>query len=394
LKTVEILFWVFFAIVLYTYAGYGIVMFFAVKIKEAVCRPRPSQLPSPAPDVTLMIAAWNEESIVEEKMANCRELQYPGRLTVCWVTDGSTDGTNELLKKYPDVKVVFSPERRGKTAALNHGMDGIDTPIVIFTDANTMLNPHAVTNIVRRFSDQRVGCVAGEKRIAAGRDDGSAAEGEGLYWRYESTLKDLDSRLWSAVGAAGELFAVRSELFEQMPQDTLLDDFILSMRITMKGYRIAYAPDAYAVEGGSANMREEQKRKVRIAAGGLQSIARLTPLLNIFRYGVLSFEYISHRVLRWSLTPVVMLALLPLNVALVCTCPDSPLWRAMLAGQAAFYLAGFAGKILADNGVRSPLIVPYYFLFMNLNVFLGVHYLWRRKRGGVSSGAWEKARRA
>lgn len=147
--------------------------------------------------------------------------------------------------------------------------------------------------------------------------NGAAAGGEGLYWRYESTLKALDARLYSAVGAAGELFAVRRELFEEMERDTLLDDFVLSLRIAMKGYLIAYCSDAYAIESGSADMREEQKRKVRIAAGGLQSIWRLKPLLNPMRYGVLSFQYISHRVLRWSLTPILMFALLPLNIILL-----------------------------------------------------------------------------
>lgn len=149
--------------------------------------------------------------------------------------------------------------------------------------------------------------------------DGAAAGGEGIYWKYESTLKALDARLYSAVGAAGELFAVRRELFETMEPDTLLDDFILSLRITMKGYIIAYCTNAYAIESGSADMREEEKRKVRIAAGGLQSIRRLRPLLNPFRYGVLSFQYTSHRVLRWSVTPFLLFALLPLNVAIYLT---------------------------------------------------------------------------
>ncbi len=394
--TVEILFWVFFGIVVYTYVGYGIVMFIAVKIKELFCKPRKLEVPDPAPEVVLMIAAFNEEQIVAPKMANCRALDYPaGKLQIVWVTDGTTDRTNELLAAYPDARVIYSPERRGKTAALNHGVGEITAPIVVFTDANTMLNHDAIRNIVRRFSDPRVGCVAGEKRVVVQQGDGSAAEGEGLYWKYESTLKDLDSRLYSAVGAAGELFAVRRELFRPMPEDTLLDDFILSMLIAGQGYRIAYAPDAFAEEGGSADMREEQKRKVRIAAGGLQSIARLAPLLNIFRYGVLSFEYISHRVLRWSLTPVVLVALLPLNIALVAAYPTSALYWLLLTGQVVFYAAGFAGKVLADKGVtKSPLIIPYYFLFMNLNVFLGMQYLYKRKKKGVTSGAWEKAKRA
>lgn len=136
-------------------------------------------------------------------------------------------------------------------------------------------------------------------RRAAARRRGCG--GEGLYWKYESALKRLDWRLYSAMGAAGELFAVRRGLFERMENDTLLDDFVLSLRIVQKGYRIAYCDTAYAIEGASSDMKEEQKRKVRICAGGLQSIGRLRPLLNVFRYGVVSFMFLSHRVLRWSL---------------------------------------------------------------------------------------------
>ena len=148
----------------------------------------------------------------------------------------------------------------------------------MFTDANTHLNREALREIVHAFTDPKVGCVAGEKRIAVQSKDNAASGGEGLYWEYESTLKALDARLYSAVGAAGELFAMRRELFEEMRTDTLLDDFILSLRIVMQEHAIAYCANAYAVESGSADMREEEKRKVRIAAGGLQSIWRLRPL--------------------------------------------------------------------------------------------------------------------
>ena len=243
-----------------------------------------------SPDLTLFIAAYNEEAVVDEKMRNSLELDYPAdKLHIFWVTDGSNDRTNKLLAKWPQATVIYQPERQGKTAALNRGMQFVKTPLVVFTDANTHINREALREIVRAFTNPKVGCVAGEKRIAVQAKDNAASGGEGIYWKYESTLKKLDSRLYSAAGAAGELFAIRSELFEKMDTDTLLDDFILSLRIVMRGYTIAYCADAYATESGSADMREEEKRKVRIAAGGLQSIWRLCPLLNPFRYGIFSF---------------------------------------------------------------------------------------------------------
>ena len=189
---------------------------------------------------------------------------------------------------------------------MNRGIKFVTTPIVIFTDANTSINSQSIREMVRYFNNPKVGCVAGEKRINMHTKDEAAVGGEGMYWKYESFLKKLDSQLHSAVGAAGELFAIRTSLYEQMPNDTLLDDFILSLKIAMKKYIIAYCNKAYAMENGSANMKEEEKRKVRIAAGGIQAIYRLRKLLNPFRYGILSFQYVSHRVLRWSITPIAL----------------------------------------------------------------------------------------
>ncbi len=392
----EIIFWISLFIVFYTYLGYGILLYILVKIKE--CFRKTVVAPMPAdnslPDLTLFIAAYNEETVVDEKMRNSLELDYPAeKLHIFWVTDGSNDRTNELLAKWPQATVIYQPERQGKTAALNRGMQFVKTPLVVFTDANTHINREALREIVHAFANPKVGCVAGEKRIAVQVKDNAASGGEGIYWKYESTLKKLDSRLYSAVGAAGELFAIRSELFEEMATDTLLDDFILSLRIVMRGYTIAYCADAYATESGSADMREEEKRKVRIAAGGLQSIWRLRPLLNPFHYGIFSFQYVSHRVLRWSLTPILLFLLLPLNTILIFT-TDSPLFYAVIwLLQALFYLMGSWGYYLSTKHIKNKILfIPYYFLFMNINVIRGINYL--RKRKGNASGAWEKARRA
>lgn len=388
---IKVIFFTSLAIVFYTYIGYGIILWLMVKIKTLFARPEKHES-TELPDVTLFIAAYNEESVIEEKMKNCRALNYPGdKLNIVWVTDGSNDSTNEMLAGYNDVTVLFEPQRGGKTAAINRGMQYIHTPVVIFTDANTMINSEAVREIVKCFENPAVGCVAGEKRIAVLEKDGAAAGGEGLYWKYESALKSLDSKLKTAVGAAGELFAIRRDLFTVMDNDTLLDDFILSMRIAAQGYKIEYCDRAYAVESGSADMKEEEKRKVRIAAGGLQSVWRLRALLNIFRYGMMSFQYISHRVLRWSVTPLLLFLLLPLNIIIVAIDSHHPLYTVILILQILFYAAGLWGYYLSKKAINNKLLyIPYYFLFMNINVIKGFFYL-RRKKG---NGAWEKAKRA
>ena len=301
------------------------------------------------PEVTLFITAFNEEDVVDEKMENSLELDYPAdKLRIVWVTDGSDDGTNERLQTRWAGKatVHFQPLRQGKTAAMTRGMTLVDTPLVVFTDANTMVNREAIREIVLAFRNPKVGCVAGEKRIAVQAKDGAAAGGEGIYWKYEST---------------------------------------------MKGYIIAYCTNAYAIESGSADMREEEKRKVRIAAGGLQSIRRLRPLLNPFRYGVLSFQYTSHRVLRWSVTPFLLFALLPLNVTILLTGGSPVFYGVLLVLQVFFYGLGYWGYYLSTRQIKNKLLfIPYYFLFMNINVLRGIRYL-KKKRG---SGTWEKAKRA
>ncbi len=388
---IEIIFWIAAFVVFYTYLGYGMVLGVLVGLKEKLFPDPVLELPVDLPHVTLFIAAYNEELIVKEKMDNCHDLIYPkDKLHILWVTDGSNDRTNELLKEYENVEICFTPERRGKSMALNHGMEYVKTPFVVFTDANAMLNKEALLEMMRLFTDPKVGCIAGEKRVMQDEKQ-SAGATEGVYWKYESKLKEWDYRLYSAVGAAGELFGLRTELFTELPHDTLLDDFILSLRIAMKGYRVGYSKDAYASETASANMEEEAKRKVRIAAGGLQSIARLWPLLNIFRFGLLSWQYTSHRVLRWTVTPFLLLMLLPLNIALLWS-EHIVFYAVILVLQVVFYLMAWGGAVMANRKLRSKvLFVPYYFMFMNLNVFKGIRYLSKNKKKG---GVWEKAKRS
>ena len=389
----KIFFWICVFLVFYTYIGYGMLLWVLVKMKRFV-KGKAVKAALPAdedlPDVTFMVCAYNEQDVVDMKMENTLQFDYPhDKLHIMWVTDGSTDATNDRLSRYPGVEIVFSPERKGKTAALNHGISMVKTDLTIMTDANTMVNPEAVREIVRCFQDPQVACVAGEKRVMARHEGQAAAEGEGLYWKYESALKKMDSELYSAMGAAGELNAIRTRLYQPMPENALLDDFVMSMRMVGQGYRIAYSPDAYAMEYGSADLNEESKRKRRIAAGGLQSIWWLRSMMNPLRNPMVAFQFVSHRVLRWSITPVALLALIPLNVALVLM-KAGTVYNIIWALQLLFYLAAFIAWVMERQGRKNKLLyVPYYFLFMNLNVFKGMKYLCSHQ----SSGAWEKAKR-
>ncbi|WP_312339736.1 glycosyltransferase family 2 protein [Sphingobacterium sp.] len=382
-------------LVIYTYLGYAFVIFMLAKLFPYPSKKKLDYLNSHEnqfPPLTLFITAYNEAEIISKKMSNCLDLEYPSdKLHILWVIDGSTDNSRSLLEQYPMVEIVSSPLRKGKTAAVNHGMKYVKTPIVIFSDANCLLNTDALKIIASQFGDPSVGCVSGEKRVAFSDNDAVSSKGEGAYWKYESLLKRLDFEFYSAVGAAGELFALRTELFATMEEDTLLDDFMLSMRIAQKGFRIAYTPDAFAVEYGSLNMEEEGKRKRRIAAGGWQSIGRLLPLLNVFKFGKLSFQYISHRVLRWSVTPFALFALFPLTAILgYWSSSLINVFNIIFVGQCLFYICAALGYLMRNSSKSSKLFyIPYYFLFMNINVIRGIYYLFNRS----FIGGWEKSQR-
>ena len=249
------------------------------------------------------------------------------------------------------------------------------------------MNREAVREIVQHYADPTVGAVAGEKRIR--RRGSAAATGEGLYWRYESWLKRVDSELWTVVGADGGLLSCRRELFEPLEEDAILDDFVLSLRIAAKGYRVVYEPRAYAVEEASASVGDELKRRIRIAAGGWQSMVRLRSLLNPFPHATLSFQYLSHRVLRWSVVPLLLLLLVPANCALAAISP-AHVYRAFLLGQVAFYGLASAGYMCDRRGYRvTALHVPYYFVVTNYAALRG----FGRFLAGRQPATWERARR-
>lgn len=376
------------ALVLYTYVGYGIIIYLFSDIKGKQKIPE-NQADTELPDVTLMVAAYNEERFIAAKIKNSLSLDYPAQKLNVWiVADGSTDQTMSIAQNFPTIKTFHLPERKGKIHAVNRVMQLVKTPIVVFSDANTTLNPAALKNIVRHFQDKKVGGVAGEKRIAVNNEDNASGAGEGLYWKYESTLKTLDSNLSTAIGAAGELFALRTELYDETAPDSIIEDFVTSMKIVAKGYRFVYEPDAYAMETASASIHDEWKRKVRISAGGLQAIGRLPELLNPFRYGLISWQYVSHRVLRWTLTPLALPLLIVSNFVLY---NESTFYQISFLGQLLFYVIAIMGHFLREKKIAiKGFFVPYYFSMMNLSVFAGIMRLFKKQQSVI----WEKSERA
>ena len=386
-----ILFWVLIGLAVYAYAVYPLLIAAIARLKRN--QPQPP-LPETLPHVTLFVTAFNEEQFVDEKIANSHAIDYPAdRLHLVWVTDGSDDNTNQLLAQYPDVKVFFEPERRGKVHAMKRGLQLIDTDIVIFTDANTMLSADSVKEMVRLFENPQIGCVAGEKRISSDIQQNAASSGEGAYWRYESWIKRNDATAGSAIGAAGELFAMRRSLYQPISDNTLLDDFEISLRIALTGYKIGYSPRACAIERPSANIGEEMKRKVRIAAGSFQTMLRLGGLFNFFSHPMLTFQYVSHKVLRWVLVPLAMVLIIPLNIyfCVINNFSINNIYTWTLAAQILFYVATFVGFALQNKKLNASWIyIPYYFFLANKAMWLG---FWRFCRNKQSVN-WERAKRA
>lgn len=367
----------------YIFIGYGLVLFILNALKK---KRMPAALKA-FPELTLVVPCYNESSILKAKVENCLALDYPReKLKLLFVLDGSTDGSAEALLQYTTVKVLHDPVRKGKAAALNHAMRHVDSEITVFSDCNTFLNAGALQLMARHFSDAQTGCVAGEKKILADHADDAAAAGEGMYWRYESILKKLDASFWSAVGAAGELMAIRTELYSPLPEDTVLDDFMQSMQIAARGYRIAYEPDAYAAELASDGLEEELKRKLRIAAGCWQAMGRLKRILHWPDTPALCFQYFSRRILRWTVSPFLLIAVLILNMVLAAN--GSFVW--LLALQIAFYTVALAGWICRNRKTKWKfLFAPCYFCMMHYAVVAGLFRHLAKKQ----DAAWAKAAR-
>jgi poly-beta-1,6-N-acetyl-D-glucosamine synthase len=378
-------------VVLYSYIGYGLIVFLCNRLKVfSKGKADLSAMPDFEPHVTLIIAAYNEQDFIRQKIENSLALGYPSeKLIITFVADGSIDNTVSIIKEYPGINLLFNNERKGKVAAMHRAMQTVMTPYVIFSDANTLLNKESIRNIIRHYADPEVGGVAGEKKVVTSFDTLEKDSGEGMYWKYESFLKKEDYEFYSVVGAAGELFSLQTKLYEHPGNNVLLDDFVISLRVCLKGYRVAYEPDAYALETPSLSLSEERKRKIRISAGGFQSMVMLKHLLHFTKHKRLTFQYVSHRVLRWTLCPL-MIPLIFISNLLIVLIDPSLFYILLLYAQIAFYFCVLLGWALPFIGIKpGKFYVFYYFIFMNISLYQGFF----RYLGGKQSVIWDKALR-
>lgn len=331
------------------------------------------------PTVSVLIAAHDEASVIEGKLDNTLALDWPrDRLEILVGSDGSTDGTDELVRAYEDKGVVLSTAARaGKAAVLNRLAKRATGDVLLFTDANTIIARDALRHLCAALEVPGTGAVSGRLRLVT-PDGGDASEG--LYWRYETLLKTYESKVGALVGANGGLYVLRASLWQPLREDTIVDDFVVSMRPLLRGLRVVYEPRAVAVEETAPTPRGEWRRRVRIAAGNFQSLRELHPLLT--RPSLSGLAFWSHKIFRW-LAPFALLVMLMTSAVMASS---SLVWAAVFASQVAFYALAVAGRLGLQGRLPS---LARYFTEMNAALVVGLVRCLR----GSQAAAWQRTPR-
>jgi len=378
----SVLFWISVSVVVYSYLLYPLLLL-ALEILQ---KQKHFKKEGITPGVSIVIAAYNEEKVIKQRIENCLSLDYPKELLeIIIASDGSDDQTGSIVRQYSSRNVILKDykERRGKVNVLNETVPQAKHPIIIFSDANASFHPDAVRNIVRHFADEHIGAVCG-RLYFVNSQDGETGELEGVYWRYETLLKKLEGKRGSLMGANGAIYAIRKELFEACPSDTIIEDFFIPMKILQRGFAVIYDPRAEAVEETAQKIVHEKERRIRIGAGDYQALFRLLPMLNPLR-GFSALAFWSHKVLRW-LSPFFLITALVSNLFLL----DEKVYFILFILQGGFYLSALFGQALAWSGMSIKVFnLCYYFVSMNLALLLGFF----RFLLGTQKAAWHRTQR-
>ncbi len=378
-------FWTSVCLVIYVYAGYPAALWLLGVLGVS----RPVRQLAIEPVVTLVVSAYNEVAVIDEKLRNSLALDYPvDKLHILVVSDASSDGTDALVEACTDsrVELLRMPERGGKTAGLNAAVRRARGEIIVFSDANAMYDRLALRHLVRNFADPEVGAVTGESRYRIAAQDDASTDAENQYWTYELWIKRMESSLGSLVGADGAIYAVRKALYSDLGVADL-SDFVNPLQVVAQGYRNVYETEAVSYESGAEGFGAEFRRKVRIVNRAWRATLKLRSLLNPFRHGFFSLQFLSHKVLRWFV-PVFLLTAFLSNLWLA---EASVIYSATLAAQGLLYGAAAAGLALERLGrpVR-VLNIPYYFCAVNVASLLGI---WQALAGRTYT-TWNSSRPA
>jgi len=388
------LFWLAVFFVIYVYFGYPLLLTFFARM-----RPKQVEYPSYLPKVTLLIAAHNEQDVIASKLENALALDYPSEsLQIIVAADGSDDRTAEIVKSFElrGVELSYQPERRGKMAAINRAMPRVRHEIVLFSDANNLYARETLRELVKPFSDVRVGAVSGRKNILVSGD--ALTKADGLYWRYESYIKEQETRLGSCTGVSGEILAIRSNLFQSPSDRVINDDFFIALGILGQGFRLVYAPKARSFEHSSLTEEDESTRRSRIVAGRYQVMLMSIQLLP-WRNPLLIWQITSHKFMR-PLVPFAMIMVFVTNL-LVFVTPNVTLDRGilylgwpysliLLFLQVFFYVSAWLGNRLKGRGLIGKILyLPAFLVNSNFSAVRGlISFL-----TGRQTTLWQRARR-
>jgi cellulose synthase/poly-beta-1,6-N-acetylglucosamine synthase-like glycosyltransferase len=378
----EIAFWSSVALVAYVYAGYPLALLILARRRDGGAAGGADVV---LPSVTLIVSVYNEEDCIAAKLDNCLKLDYPDELLeIIVVSDASDDATDSIVSGYSvkGVRLLRMEQRGGKTRGLNDGVENACGELVVFSDANAMYRPDAITALVAPFVDPRIGAVIGESSYV--EPDSDAGRSESLYWRYETAIKVLESRLGSVVGGDGAIYAIRRSLYKPMKADAL-SDFLNPLQIVEAGYRCVYEPRALSLEDTAGDFEKEFMRKVRIVNRAWRALMTMKGLLNPFRHGRFSWQLISHKLLRW-LVPSFLLLIFVINILLL---QAHPLYLTTFVVQLLFYGLATAGALLRERrAFGTVLYVPYYFCLVNFASARGIVEAYR----GATYTTWSTAR--
>ena len=377
-------FWISALILVYAYLGYPVLIALLARLRpQEITGEKNDELPK----VSLIIAAHNEEKVIANKIKNSLSIDYPEELlSIVIVSDGSIDRTNEIINQfvsYPRIKFLYYHPRRGKAKALNFGVANSESEIIVFSDANIWYEPDSIRMLVRYFRDTSVGCVCGKVLLEKPKDSKEPI-GEGTYMKYERFIHENESRFNTMIGTDGAMYAIRRELFKPIPEDAIVDDFIIAMRVIERDLRIVYEPKAIGYEEAASSVEQEFKRKARMIAGGFQSLGILKSVLNPLRHPIVFFQFGSHKFLRW-LGPIFMVALFVANLLLL----SSVFYQITFALQLAFYASALAAIFWESLRERALFYFPYYFCSLNLAASIGM----KRFLFSQQTVKWEKITR-
>ncbi|HYI08025.1 MAG TPA: glycosyltransferase family 2 protein [Thermoanaerobaculia bacterium] len=373
----KIVFWISLTVCVYIYFGYPVLLWIVSRL-----RPRPVREADVTPPVTFIIPAYNEERNIAAKIENTLTLDYPGdRIEVLVMSNGSVDRTDDIVRAITDprVQLIVMPQP-GKMEALNEGARRATGEILVFTDADFLLDPHTLREMARKFADPEVGGVCGSRNTAVKREGDATGEGEGMYAKWDKWQKIRESRIGSVFAADGLVYALRKSLYTPILDPHQADDIAISTRVVLQGYRLLFDPRATAYEKATVHAKEEFHRKTRITNHSVTALLKLGTAL--FTSGFYSIELLSHKLIRHFIPYF----LIPLFVTSAVLSRSGWFYTLAFAGQMLIYTLALLGALVRDKPLgRSKLLtVPYYFCFVNAAAFIGILGMLR----GRKTSAW------